>query len=88
LYRRAGRVSDLLSPLVGAGLLVLAACLVGAVASGRTAWMHRFMWTMPWERHDDETASSNVEFTALVVGIAVGLVGFFFLAGWFVSLID
>ena len=80
-------MTDLVSALVGAALLLVAAMLVGSVATGRSAWMHRLLWSMPWEKHDEETASRNVEFTALVVGVGAGVVGFFFLAGSLISVI-
>ena len=80
-------MTDFVSALIGAGLLLVAAILVGSVATGRSAWMHRLLWPMPWEKRDEETASRNVQFTALVVGVGAGVVGFFFLAGSLLSLI-
>jgi uncharacterized iron-regulated membrane protein len=80
-------MTDFVSALIGAGLLLVAAMLLGSVVTGRSAWMHRLLWPMPWEKHDEETASRNVEFTALVVGVGAGVVGFFFLAGSMISII-
>lgn len=66
--------------LVGLVLLGLSGLMLYALVTERGDWLNRMWMPFPWQNTDDGRAPSSTEFSALVIGVAFGVIGFFVLA--------
>lgn len=66
--------------LVGLVLMGLSGLMLYALVTERGDWLNRMWMPFPWEKTDGSRAPRSTEFSALVVGVAFGVLGFFVLA--------